>query len=265
VSGPVSDRDPVRAGSEADDAVHDDVEVVEARQADVGGMAVARALPRRARRTVGAWCFADHFGPAAVAAAAMQVGPHPHIGLHTATWIIEGEVVHRDSLGTQQPIRPGQLNLMTAGRGVSHAEETPASRVDTLEGVQLWLAQPDATRFGDPAFAHHGELPRDDVDGATVTVFLGAVAGLTSAAELDVEVVGAEIELHGPATLPVDPSYEHAVLTLGSSVSVRDRAVGPAHLVYLAPGRDEIDIARRRTAVPPACSSWGVCRSRRSC
>ncbi|HKN38972.1 MAG TPA: pirin family protein, partial [Acidimicrobiia bacterium] len=123
MSGPVDPHDtqgvPRHAGAPA-------VETTEGRRTEVGGMPVQRSLPQRGRRTVGAWCFADHFGPADVPEVSMQVGPHPHIGLHTVTWVLEGEVLHRDSLGSEQLIKPGQLNLMTAGRGVAHAEETPS-------------------------------------------------------------------------------------------------------------------------------------------
>src|SRR5690606_33874324 len=132
------------------------VERSESRTTEVGGLSVRRALPRRGRRTVGAWCFVDHFGPSD-GEARMLVGPHPHIGLSTVTWLVDGEVLHRDSLGTEQPIRPGQLNLMTAGHGVPHAEES--GPVPRLHGAQLWVAQPDATRTGPPAFEHHAELP----------------------------------------------------------------------------------------------------------
>ena len=105
----------------------------------------------------------------------MQIGPHPHIGLQTVTWLLDGEVVHRDSLGSEQSIRPGQLNVMTAGNGVAHAEETPRSTAASLHAVQLWVAQPEATRHGPPAFEHHAELPQVELGTATATVIVGAV------------------------------------------------------------------------------------------
>src|ERR687897_3072291 len=120
---------------------------------------VRRLLPQRPRRMVGAWCFVDVFGPDDVAdRPGMQIGPHPHTGLQTVTWLVQGEVLHRDSLGSEQPIRPGQLNLMTAGHGVSHAEESPAGPPTHQHGIQLWVAQPEATRHGPAAFEHHAEL-----------------------------------------------------------------------------------------------------------
>src|SRR5829696_8161085 len=159
MSGPVSEADvaPVEEADTAEDAV---VEVLESRTADVAGTPVRRALPRRARRTIGAWCFLDHFRPTGPADPPGTIGPHPHIGLQTVTWLIEGESLHTDSLGSEQPIRPGQLNLMTAGNGVAHAEETPVARVGSLHGVQLWVAQPSSTRDGAAAFEHHADLPR---------------------------------------------------------------------------------------------------------
>src|SRR4051794_37365413 len=124
MSGPVSTAD-VSGGAVTDDPVVCEIDILEGRSAQVGGFAVQRVLPRRERRTVGAWCFVDHMGPGRVTAdRGLDIGPHPHIGLQTVTWLLGGEVLHRDSLGSEQVIRPGQLNLMTAGHGVSHSEET---------------------------------------------------------------------------------------------------------------------------------------------
>ena len=140
--------------------ITDDLELTRAREAVVGDMTVRRLLPLRLRRSVGAWCFIDHYGPMSVdGVTGMAVPPHPHIGLQTVTWLMAGNVLHRDSLGSEQMIRPGQLNLMTAGRGIAHAEESPAEH-DVLEGadldgadlhgVQLWVALPDASRLTEP-------------------------------------------------------------------------------------------------------------------
>src|SRR4051794_32278287 len=129
------------------------IEVTDGREAVVGRIPVRRVLPRRNRRTVGAWCFADQMGPEEVTeTAGLDIGPHPHIGLHTVTWLVDGAVLHRDSLGSEQVIRPGQLNLMTAGHGVVHAEEAVDTYRGRLHGVQLWVAQPAATRDGSAAF-----------------------------------------------------------------------------------------------------------------
>ena len=137
------------------------IEVTESHTATVGKFSVRRALPRRGRRTVGAWCFADHMGPADVTeTSGMDIGPHPHIGLQTVTWLLDGEALHRDSLGSEQLITPGQLNLMTAGAGVAHSEEATGRYHGRLEGIQLWVALPEPTRDSAAAFEHHAELPR---------------------------------------------------------------------------------------------------------
>ena len=182
MSGPVTAQDA--APDPAAGRPHaPEVEVLPSRETTVGGVPVRRALPKRQRRTVGAWCFADHFGPVAAGGGAqdMQIGPHPHSGLHTVTWLVEGELVHRDSLGSEQPIRPGQLNLMTAGHGVAHAEESPPALAGRQHGIQLWVAQPEATRHGPAAFEHHAELPRLDLGGAVATVLVGGLDGLAGA------------------------------------------------------------------------------------
>jgi len=215
------------------------VDVTPSRDADVEGMRVRRALPHRARRTVGAWCFVDHMTPHA--ANGPGVGPHPHIGLHTVTWLLEGELVHRDSLGTEQPIRPGQLNVMSAGRGIAHAEET-AVRGARHHGVQLWVAQPEATRWSEPAFAHHAELPQVDLGGATGTVLVGTLDGATSPARADTPLVGVDLAVTGRAELALDPTFEHAVVVLDGHLTVDGTALAPGQLGYLAPGIDELTI-----------------------
>src|SRR5947209_17591857 len=147
------------------------VEVTDGHEAVVGTTTVRRVLPRRTRRTVGAWCFADHMGPEQVTETeGLDIGPHPHMGLHTVTWLVEGAVLHRDSLGSEQLIRPGQLNLMTAGNGIAHAEEHVRTYRGTMHGVQLWVAQPAQTRNGPADFAHHAELPCAETGGSAATV-----------------------------------------------------------------------------------------------
>src|SRR6266545_525174 len=133
------------------------------------GMTVSRTLPNRGRRMVGAWCFLDYYGPEDLTRrTGMRVPPHPHTGLQTVSWLFAGEVLHRDSLGSRQLIRPGQLNLMTAGRAISHSEETPADHSPTLHGVQLWTALPDRDRHTGPHFEHHAALPTVSGNGLTV-------------------------------------------------------------------------------------------------
>ena len=215
------------------------VERSESRTTEVGGLTVRRALPRRGRRTVGAWCFVDHFGPAG-AEARMLVGPHPHIGLHTVTWLVEGEVLHRDSLGTEQLIRPGQLNLMTAGHGVAHAEETPDGPRRGLHGAQLWVAQPEVTRHDPPAFEHHGELPTVGAASASVTVLVGALGDVRSPARTDTPLVGLAVTGAGRTELPLEATFEHAVVVLDGAAAIGADVLRPGELAYLAPGRHEL-------------------------
>ena len=139
-----------------------EAELTLARVARAGDLEVRRLMPLRRRRSVGAWCFVDHYGPMSVdGVAGMQVPPHPHIGLQTVTWLLAGNVLHRDSLGSEQLIRPGQLNLMTAGRGIAHSEESPEDHDPALHGVQLWLALPGPDRDVAPAFEHHARSGTD--------------------------------------------------------------------------------------------------------
>jgi redox-sensitive bicupin YhaK (pirin superfamily) len=218
------------------------LEITPARVADVAGHQVRRALPRRGRRTVGAWCFADHFGPVpADETVALGIGPHPHMGLQTVTWVLNGEMLHTDSLGSEQLIRPGQLNLMTAGRGVSHAEATIDGR--GMHGMQLWVAQPESTRFAAPAFEHHAELPRTEVDGVEITVISGSFDGVRSPARADTALVGTQLTLRGGgATLPLRPDFEHALIVLDGLVQIEGSALEPSQLAYLGSGRDELHL-----------------------
>lgn len=219
-----------------------EVELLPSRDAMVGGVAVRRALPKRQRRTVGAWCFADHFGPVGLPLS-MQVGPHPHMGLQTVTWLVEGEVLHRDSLGSEQLIRPGQLNLMSAGHGVAHAEETPGSYGGGIHGAQLWVAQPAATRDGPAAFEHHAELPRVAVGDAAITVLMGQVGGERSPARTDTPLVGAEVATPGGRTVvPLQAPFEHALVVLEGAVVVGGESIAPGVLAYLGEGRPELVI-----------------------
>ncbi len=220
------------------------VEVTESRESQVGAFRVRRALPRRSRRTVGAWCFADHMGPADIDEThGLDVAPHPHIGLQTVTWLLEGEAIHRDSLGTEQVIAPGQLNLMTAGGGVSHSEEGTGSYRGQLQGVQLWVAQPSTTRNGTAAFEHHGELPRVELDNAVATVLVGELDGVASPARRDTDHAGIDLDLQGgPSILPLRTDYEHALIVVTGAIEVDGAVVEPGHLAYLGVGRDELTI-----------------------
>jgi quercetin 2,3-dioxygenase len=240
VSGPVATDDaaPVpEAAARADGPL---VEIAPGRLTQVGSLPVRRVLPQRPRRTVGSWCFVDHAGPVPVEpGVTFGIGPHPHMGLQTVTWLVAGELLHLDSLGSEQLIRPGQLNLMTAGHGVAHAEEDPA-RAEEVHAVQLWVAQPAETRDGPAAFEHHAELPRLELENAEATVLVGDVAGVASPARRDTEHMGAELRLRGPLTfVPLRPDYEHALVVLEGRVTVDDVVVQPGVLAYLGSARDE--------------------------
>jgi redox-sensitive bicupin YhaK (pirin superfamily) len=241
MSGPVSTDDAV-ASPAADVPAACEIDLIEGRATEVGGFAVSRLLPRRPRRTVGPWCFADHMGPGSVSAErGLDIGPHPHIGLQTVTWLADGAILHRDSLGSEQLIRPGQLNLMTAGRGVSHSEETAGVHTGQVHGIQFWVAQPDATRNGDPAFEHHVELPRVEVAHGVATVLVGRFLDQTSPARCDTPHVGVELQAdRGQIDLALDPAFEYAVIVLAGSVNVGGCVVGPSALGYLGLGRDEL-------------------------
>ena len=242
MSGPVSTVDASPTDAVASTVKPACVEITPSRESVVGAMRVRRALPRIGRRTVGAWCFADHMGPELVTETrGLDIGPHPHTGLQTVTWLVAGEVLHRDSLGSEQVIRAGQLNLMTAGEGVTHSEEATGRYRGQLHGVQLWVAQPEATRHGGAAFEHHAELPRVELGNAVATVLVGSFAGATSSARRDTELVGADVAL-GPGTgvWPLQPSFEHALVVLDGEVLVDERVVRPGQLAYLGAGRGEV-------------------------
>ena len=218
------------------------IEVSESRSAQVGNVPVRRALPTRGRRTVGPWCFVDHMGPTTPSVGGgIDVPPHPHIGLQTVTWLFDGTALHRDSLGSEQLIRPGQLNLMTAGAGIAHSEEDPDGSGDRIHGMQLWVALPERTRWGGSAFEHHDELPRVDVGHGTCTVLVGSFVGVRSPARTDTEHMGVELDLiPGTTVLPLDPAYEHAVVVADGTPGIDGTPVGPGHLAYVAPGADEL-------------------------
>ena len=218
-------------------------ELIHAPNAEIGeGMVVRRALPTQYRRMVGAWCFLDHFGPFDMTGRpGMRIGPHPHIGLQTVTWLLRGELLHRDSLGTTQAIRPGALNLMTAGRGVSHSEDSTGSEI---HGVQFWIALPEAARAMAPAFEHHPKLPLARIDRLRISVLVGELFGDRSPATVHSPLVGASIEAAAAsvATIPVKPEWEYAAIVTHGRAEIAGQRVIPGAMVYLAPGRKGIPI-----------------------
>jgi quercetin 2,3-dioxygenase len=226
------------------------------------GLTVSRTLPNRSRRMVGPWCFVDHFGGTGSAGTGgpgtgggggtgtgMNVPAHPHTGLQTVTWLLEGAVLHRDSLGNTQLIRPGQLNLMTAGRAIAHAETSPVDAPVGLHGVQLWVALTDADRRTDPHFEHHAELPTVMAGRVQVRVLAGMLAGIASPARTYSPLVGAEltIDADGEITLPLEPHFEYAVLALTGPLTVDGVSVERGPLLYLGRGRHEVTLGSALT------------------
>lgn len=206
---------------------------------------VRRLLPSIGRRMIGAWCFVDHYGPDDIAQeSGMQVPPHPHIGLQTVSWLRDGEVLHRDSLGSLQTVRPGELGLMTAGRGISHSEESPREHAALLHGAQLWVALPDGDRNAPPAFEHHTGLPVVTAPGLRATVIMGVLDGAASPGTTYSPLVGADIALDEGADvrLPLDPSFEYAALTMSGGAVVDGVPLTPGSLLYLGCGRTDLPL-----------------------
>ena len=219
-------------------------EIVPSRDADVGGVRVRRALPRARRRMIGPWCFVDHMGPIATTTG-FDVAPHPHMGLQTVTWLLAGEALHRDSLGSEQVIRPGELNLMTAGSGVAHSEERVGRDSKVVHGVQLWVAQPDATRHGAAAFEHHRSLPQIELGAGTATVLVGAFQGSASLARRDTEHVGLDLALRrGRVTVPLRVDFEHALVVLDGSVLVDGAGMVPGGTALVPGALGDLGIGR---------------------
>nr|BFE35746.1 pirin family protein [Actinomadura rugatobispora] len=223
------------------------VEVLTARDVPLGGpraMRVRRTLPQRARTLIGAWCFADHYGPDDVSAGGgMDVAPHPHTGLQTVSWLFGGEIEHRDSMGNHTLVRPGELNLMTGGHGISHSEVSTA-RATILHGVQLWVALPEEHRHTGRDFQHHVPDPVR-LDGGEARVFLGSLAGAASPVRTFTPLLGAEITLEPRAavTLAVDPGFEHGVLVDAGDVRAAGTLLRPAELGYLGAGAGTLTLA----------------------
>ncbi len=215
-------------------------EILTPRDVPLGGlraMNVRRTLPQRQRSLIGAWCFLDHYGPDRVdESGGMLVAPHPHIGLQTVSWLFGGSIEHRDSVGTHALVRPGELNLMTAGRGISHSEVS-TDEATVLHGVQLWVALPAAHRDTEPSFTHYVP-PVVHGQGWDAQVFLGSMFGATSTVETFSPLFGAEVIVDGGTTITpeTDPGYEYGVLVDFGAVHVNGAEVTRNELAYVAPG-----------------------------
>ncbi|KJQ53285.1 pirin family protein [Microbacterium sp. SA39] len=230
--------------------------VLEPREVPLGGvrgMNVLRALPHRNLPTIGAWCFLDRFGPAETK---MRVEPHPHIGLQTVTWPLVGEIRHRDSLGSDADLRRGQLNLMTAGNGISHSEYSIGDGPIPLDALQLWVVLPESTRHGAAGFERHTDLPGATIaaaegSDATATVVLGEFAGVQSPATVHTPIAGTEIVLSpgSRVRLPLRADWEHAVMLVEGDAVVSEHPMERNELLYLGDSRDEVEVSSAQGAL----------------
>ena len=217
------------------------IETIQPVTHDLGQFQVRRVLPSRGRTMVGPFIFVDEFGPATLdIGAGMDVRPHPHINLATVTWLFEGAIDHRDSLGTFATIRPGQVNLMTAGRGIVHSERSPQAERDggaKLYGMQTWLALPDGAEEIDPAFEAQTGLPVVEDTCATATVIMGELWGARAPTTTHAATIYAEIVLAGGGALPIDAvAEERAVMLVGGEATLDGHPLDPYELAVLAPG-----------------------------
>lgn len=217
---------------------------IKIRTALVGdNITIRRALPHRDRKTIGAWCFLDHFGPLDLTSTeGLRIGPHPHIGLQTFTYPLAGEILHRDSLGSKQKIEPGQVNLMTAGKGISHSEE---SLPDTLlHGVQLWIALPDNVRHMDPNFIHYENIPSIKLDNLQINILAGEFLNSVSPVKAYSPLVGLELKATEDTTtnLPLNPKFEYGILSLIGNIEIANEIVDIDTLLYLPCGKPSMPV-----------------------
>ena len=242
---------PVQPSSEPEaDIGVSTIEVREGRTTNIGRLEIMRVLPTKGRRTIGPWCFVDLMSPDDVEnPPPMEVGPHPHTGLATVTWLFAGSALHSDSLGTEQLIRPGELNLMTAGNGIAHAElgvETAAApTTGGVMGAQMWIAQTETTRRGPSDFEHLSELPRVDLGSGEAHVLIGEFGGHSSDAIVDHPAVGLDLTLTTSTEIATDPNFEYGVVPIDRAVKVEDEIVEPGSLALIPPGQDSLRIEAR--------------------
>lgn len=215
------------------------------RSAELGqGLTVRRALPTRQRRMVGAWCFLDHVGPVRFECAeGLHVGAHPHTALQTFTWMIQGQLLHRDSLGSEQVIRPGQVNLMSAGRGIVHTEDSlPGEPV--LHAAQLWIALPSALADSEPSFDHYPELPAWQQDGISCTLLAGCYAGHCAPTRVHTPLLGMDLLAVQAAStiLELNPAFEYGLLPLAGAVRIGGERLQDDEFAYLGQGLERLEL-----------------------
>lgn len=235
--------------SDSEDCIHYTNQFIQEftlRRAEIGqGTVIKRALPSRHKRMIGAWCFLDHAGPVTFEAGqGLDVGPHPHIGLQTFTWMIEGTMLHSDSLGTtNQLIQPKQVNLMTAGRGISHTEVAPANETK-MHAAQLWIALPDDKLTIDPAFNHYPELPVIHQSGIEFTVLVGEYLNTVSPVAVYTELLGVDLyaQTATKARLPLNPKFEYGFMALEGTASINGHHLDEDNMVILEPGLEHVEV-----------------------
>jgi len=232
--------DPIPGDRASTDAIET---LIVPRAVDLGEMEVRRALPSLKRQMVGPFIFFDQMGPAEfLTDQGIDVRPHPHINLATVTYLFEGQILHRDSLGTERTIEPGAVNWMRAGRGIVHSERTSPDRRRSgqrLFGIQTWMALPEKQEESDPAFVHHGslELPQVEAEGLKARLIIGEAFGARSPLETPSETLYADVQLAKDALLPIEPSYEErALYTIVGEIEVAGDTFGPSQLLVLRSG-----------------------------
>lgn len=245
MSGPVEEAD-----RQSTDLGISTIEVKEGRSTRIGELGIMRVLPTKQKRTIGPWCFVDLMSPDDVEKPPpLEIGPHPHIGLATVTWLFGGSVLHSDSLGTEQPIKPGELNLMTAGHGIAHAEEGLSTEVPSetngVMGVQMWLAQPGVTRNGSSLFQHVAKLPEIELDSGTAQLLIGRYDDEESSATFDHPVIGLDIAFRDKTTFATNPEFEYGIVPIDRPIRVEDAIVEPGALAVVPPGYEGMRLETR--------------------
>lgn len=210
---------------------------------DVGGIEVNRVLPRRQRRVIGAWCFLDHIGPVSGREIDLHVGAHPHISLQTFTWMMQGEILHRDSLGTEQVIRPGQVNLMTAGRGIAHTEDSVAGQ-NAIHAAQLWIALPKEHADTEPSFDHYPDLPHWREQNVDMTLLIGGYGARTAPTKSFSPLVGVDLQVvqAGQTNLELRSDFEYGLLPLQGDWKIESEIFAENDLAYLGCGRTHLRV-----------------------
>lgn len=219
-------------------------QVLPIRKAEIGeGTVIRRALPQKELRRIGAWCFLDHAGPVQFSDKGLDVGPHPHVGLQTFTWMLEGELLHRDSLGYQQLIQPKQVNLMTAGHGIAHSETTPHG-VHVLHSAQLWIALPKNLKDIAPHFEHYSALPELTQNGVRYIVLMGDFLGSSSPVPSYSPLVAVDVQADKTQTvhMALRPDFEYGILLLQGKALIEDQQLDIEQLFYCTAGAEQLSI-----------------------